>query len=341
MPTNANLLEFPRVEFSIGYIDIEATKFQVDKFKLLLTKNADDWQYQHLPYGSAINGGRRKGWTHKNIRIFLIGNHYSIQIGHRAMPYIDSALQPVGSADLVRKLRGLGQRIKRIDWTFDILNDHPDWDYFRNIFRSNAAFRDHVCGNFKLRPEGNADEDQTFYIGRKGANFQLRIYERETNEFYKQRHPRFEIQARFEEAAKSIELYERDGKAGILAYLKSKITFRTPTEDSNKSRWPDAEWFKELIEGASSLTEYLPEAEEAEDPFYGSARWLQDKIAGTLKAVYEHPRYGLKWIQMHLLMDQDVKIPRKLSAALRDAKESQGSQAPITPRRPLIDPEDF
>lgn len=92
------------------------------------------------------------------------------------------------------------------------------------------------------------------YFGSKKSNVFIRIYDKASERGYdgKQFHwVRCELQLKDVNAKGFVDkLSNQDLRDLYLGVLKNYISFRIPTGDSNKRRWPEAEWWSKFLDNA-------------------------------------------------------------------------------------------
>lgn len=92
------------------------------------------------------------------------------------------------------------------------------------------------------------------YFGSKKSNVFIRIYDKASERGYdgeKFHWVRCELQVKDVNARGFVEkLAYTDLRDLYLGVLKNYLSFRVPTDDSNKRRWPEAEWWSEFLDDA-------------------------------------------------------------------------------------------
>lgn len=115
----------------------------------------------------------------------------------------------------------------------------------------------------------------TVQIGSKKSDTVLRIYDKAAERGYKDRHwIRCELQLRDERAKVAAAYLLRDKHIGKTAsgILRNFVTFREPTEDSNRSRWPIAEYWDKLIMDMEKISLWISPGEPYN--FSKTEHWL-------------------------------------------------------------------
>lgn len=96
----------------------------------------------------------------------------------------------------------------------------------------------------------------TVYIGSEKSPVYIRIYDKAAERDFKDRHwIRVELQLRRERATAAIgEILKLQDVGNVFSgVLRNYCCFRTPTEDTNKTRWPIAPYWDALINGAERI----------------------------------------------------------------------------------------
>lgn len=96
------------------------------------------------------------------------------------------------------------------------------------------------------------------YFGSKKSNVFIRIYDKASERGYdgnKFHWVRMELQLKDINAKGFVDKLEnQDLKMLYLGVIKNYISFRTPTDDSNKRRWPEPDWWKSLLDDAVRIS---------------------------------------------------------------------------------------
>ncbi len=140
-----------------------------------------------------------------------------------------------------------------------------------HITRLDVAFDDmtgvfninHICD--EVREEHFVSRTSTYqsiysnagnavYFGSKKSNVFIRIYDKAAERGYdgeKFHWVRCELQLKDVNAKGFVDKLEhKDLREMYLGVLKNYISFRIPTGDSNKRRWPEAEWWSKFLDDA-------------------------------------------------------------------------------------------
>lgn len=96
------------------------------------------------------------------------------------------------------------------------------------------------------------------YFGSKKSNVFIRIYDKATERGYdssKLHWVRCELQLKDVNAKGFVDrLLHNDLSDVYLGVLKNYLSFRIPTNDSNKRRWPEARWWSEFLDNAVRIS---------------------------------------------------------------------------------------
>lgn len=102
----------------------------------------------------------------------------------------------------------------------------------------------------------NDIQGTTVYVGSEKSPVYIRVYDKAAERGYKDRHwVRVELQLRRDRAAAAIaEILKMTDVGQVFSgVLRNYCCFRSPNGDSNKSRWPIAEYWDALIDGADRI----------------------------------------------------------------------------------------
>ena len=106
----------------------------------------------------------------------------------------------------------------------------------------------------------------TLQIGSKSSPVLIRIYDKAAERGYgKERHwIRVELQLRDDRAHEALKLLFQRESVGIVAsgIIRNYCCFVTPTSDTNRSRWPIAEYWQRVLEGMEKLRVWVAPGEE-------------------------------------------------------------------------------
>lgn len=145
---------------------------------------------------------------------------------------------------------------------------------------------------------------RTMYFGSQTSDLFCRIYdktlERKANSEEEVDVPdawtRLEIVYRKDRARKLVEHLMHGLPIGdaLRGTLKQYLRFLTPSTDSNKSRWPTAPWWENLLQNVESLQLTIKkESRSIED----MAAWVEKQIGPSLAAILKAHEGDLEWLR--------------------------------------------
>lgn len=236
------------------------------------------------------------------------------------------AFETYGHGDwlhLLSSICDLDTRIKftRLDLAFD---DHIGILDLLQI-RQDVEDRNYTGSPKKSSIVWSDDQDldiqgMTIYIGSRKSPIFVRIYDKAAERGFKDRHwIRVELQLRHDRAAAAIAeiLKLHDVGSTFSGVLRNYCCFRTPSgSDTNKSRWPIADYWESLINGVSRIRLWISPGEpynfrKTEEHMinqYGQALQAYERIHGSLHELLLQSR------QAH----PDLK--KKYKVAINEAK---------------------
>lgn len=122
------------------------------------------------------------------------------------------------------------------------------------------------------------DEDiqgMTIQVGSDKSDVKIRIYNKAAERGFKDRHwIRCELQLRDDRAsnaASSLVEHTDIGKT-VSGILRTYLTFREPSQDTNKSRWPVAEYWEKVLQDMSAIHLWIAPGEPYN--FHKTEHWL-------------------------------------------------------------------
>lgn len=170
--------------------------------------------------------------------------------------------------DLFERIYRFGGRfsVTRIDLAYD---DHSGLlDIWR--MRYDVEDRNYISKAKKARLIWSDDQEKdiqglTLQIGSQSSHVLIRIYDKAAERgFGKDRHwIRVELQLRDDRAHEALRLLFQRESVGIVAsgIIRNYCCFVTPTSDSNRSRWPIAEYWQRVLEGMEKLRVWVAPGE--------------------------------------------------------------------------------
>lgn len=170
--------------------------------------------------------------------------------------------------ELLDRIFKMGGRVNvtRLDLAYD---DHSG---LLNIWqmRRDVEDRNYISKSKKSLIIWSDDQDQdiqglTLQIGSKSSPVLIRIYDKAAERGWgKERHwVRVELQLRQERSHEALKLLWERESIGMVAsgILRNYCTFVTPTSDTNRSRWPIAEYWQRVLEGMEKLRVWISPGE--------------------------------------------------------------------------------
>ena len=139
--------------------------------------------------------------------------------------------------------------ITRLDIAFDDMTGVFNIDEICDVVRS-----EHFVSRMNKYQSIYSNAGNAVYFGSKKSNVFIRIYDKASERGYdgeKFHWVRLELQLKDVNAKGFVDkLQYQDLRDLYLGVLKNYISFRIPTDDSNKRRWPEAQWWKDFIDDA-------------------------------------------------------------------------------------------
>lgn len=189
------------------------------------------------------------------------------------------------------------------DQLFQLVREDPENIH---ITRLDVAFDDmtgvfninHVCD--EVRAEHFVSRTSTYqaiysnagnavYFGSKKSNVFIRIYDKAAERGYdgEQFHwVRCELQLKDVNAKGFVDkLQNKDLRELYLGVLKNYISFRVPTGDSNKRRWPEAEWWSDFLDDAVRVSVWSKPGVEYN--LSACERYVMTQPIGSIKTLIE------------------------------------------------------
>lgn len=176
----------------------------------------------------------------------------------------------------IKKGRQFSYNITRLDLAFDdhtgLLDLHRiRQDTESRYYVSKAKYAEYVWSD-------DQDKDiqgMTVQVGSDKSDIKVRIYDKAAERGFKDRHwIRVELQLRDDRARLAADdlVKEMDIGHTVSGILMNYLTFREPSEDSNKSRWPIADYWQALLTKMSGIKLWIAPGEEYN--FSKTEHWL-------------------------------------------------------------------
>lgn len=216
---------------------------------------------------------------------------------------------------------GARMNITRLDLAYD---DHSGllniWQMKRDV-----EDRNYISKSKKSMIIWSDDQETdihglTLQIGSKSSPVLIRIYDKAAERGFKaEKHwIRVELQLRAERAAEAMKLLYQRESIGMVAsgIVRNYCMFVTPTADSNRARWPIAEYWQRVLDCFEKLRVWVSPGEEynfskTENQLvyqYGQALQTYVAIHGNLDTLYQRA------CEMH------VELKPKYKAAIEKAR---------------------
>lgn len=184
----------------------------------------------------------------------------------------------------------------------------------------------------------------TIEIGSRKSDVLIRIYDKAAERGYNDRHwMRVELQLRHDRASEALKkLYQHD-RIGVVAggILRNYCTFREPSADTNRCRWPIAAYWQKVILDMEKLSIWVAPGEEynfskAEDQFvhqYGQFIQAYFKIHGDFSSLLRrcenvHPELADKYERAIAQNKLDKEMRKE---QLRKLRQEMGINRPFEP----------
>ena len=170
--------------------------------------------------------------------------------------------------DLLDRIFKLGGRVNvtRLDLAYD---DHSGllniWRMRRDVEDRNYISKSKKSLIIWSDDQENDIQGLTLQIGSKSSPVLIRIYDKAAERGWgKERHwIRVELQLREDRAQEALKLLWERESVGIVAsgIIRNYCCFVTPTVDTNRSRWPIAEYWQRVLEGMEKLRVWIAPGE--------------------------------------------------------------------------------
>lgn len=202
--------------------------------------------------------------------------------------------------------------VTRLDLAFD---DHSDYlDIYRikmdvedRNYISKATYVDYTWSDDQM------DDIQglSIGIGSKKSKVYVRIYDKAAERGYKDRHwVRCELQLRDDRALVAMAEILDTGHVGrtVSGILRNYITFRVPSEDTNKSRWPIAYYWQRVIGTMEKISLWIKPGEPYN--ISKSEYWLKNQygqLISTLSMIQDYDQLITSCREMYPLESLNKK----------------------------------
>lgn len=186
-----------------------------------------------------------------------------------------------------RKGKKYSYNITRLDLAFD---DHSG---ILDIYRIKSDVESRYYTSKSKYSEITWSDDQnddiqglTVQVGSDKSDIKVRIYDKAAERSFKDRHwVRLEIQLRDVRAtAAAADLIDHQNIGfTVSSILNQYLTFRVPSEDSNKSRWPIADYWSKMLLTMESIRLWRSTGEEYN--FSSTEHWLIKQYGQAIRVL--------------------------------------------------------
>ena len=174
--------------------------------------------------------------------------------------------------------------ITRIDIAFDDMTGVFDIDKVCDEVR-----QEHFVARTNTYQSIYSNAGNAVYFGSKKSNVFIRIYDKAKERGFdnKELHwIRYELQLKDINAMGFIDNLQRMTLQDLyLGVIKNYVSFKEPTDDSNKRRWPDAEWWSKFIDEAIAVSVYSKPGVEYN--MRACERYIMTQPLGSIKTMLE------------------------------------------------------
>lgn len=220
--------------------------------------------------------------------------------------------------------------VTRLDLAFDDHSDYLDiervyWDVRERNYVSKAK-----------QTEWNGSDNQNLDIvglsvgiGSKKSKVYVRIYDKAAERGFKDRHwVRVELQLRDDRALVAMAqiLHTQHVGRTVAGILRNYVTFRTPSADSNKSRWPVAYYWQRVIGTMEKLSLWISPGEPYN--IHKSETWLKKQygqLISTLSEIQDPGQLVKDCRELYPVAD----LAKKYRQILEDYKRFQPQKPPM------------
>ncbi len=227
----------------------------------------------------------------------------------------------------LRYLLALGAKMSRLDLALDDRDGLLDYACIqRSVIELIFTSRWRIVDERRRLVGGRG---RTLYFGDRESKSFLRIYDKQAQQIdLGKADPghwmRVELELKDEKAQAVATQYAQTGKPFVAGLLRGLLDFKEATENENKSRWPTASWWAELLQRAEKVRLSMPKTEPSMERTWN---WMGKQWPRTLARALAADEGDLE----RLLRLADEGIP-KLTAwdhALIDAyKRGRCTEAP-------------
>lgn len=179
--------------------------------------------------------------------------------------------------------------VTRLDLAFD---DHTDLIDIHRV-EYDVRERNYVSKSTKTEITWSDDQDTDIQglsvgVGSKKSMVYVRIYDKAAERGFKDRHwVRVELQLRDDRALMAMTqiLHTRHVGITVAGILRNYLTFRTPSSDTNKSRWPIAYYWQRVIGTMEKISLWISPGEPYN--ISKSEAWLKKQYGQLITTLSE------------------------------------------------------
>ena len=251
----------------------------------------------------------------------------------------------VSWVDLFTRIFEANGKITRLDLAYD---DHVGILDIRRI-KVDIEDRNYVSKSKKSQWTWSDDQEKDIHgntgeVGSRSSPVLIRIYDKAAERGFKDRHwIRVELQLREKRAQEAGRLLFRLNHVGRVAtgILRNYLTFRVPSADTNKSRWPIAYYWEQVLMNMEKLAVWVAPGEpynfsKTENQFfsqYGQVIQAYYEIHGNISSILDrsrkcHPQLKTKYLTA---ISEAKLAAAQLAADRRDLMSTWGLLASDDP----------
>lgn len=171
-------------------------------------------------------------------------------------------------------------------------------------------------------------------IGSKKSDIYVRIYDKAAERGYKDRHwVRVELQLRDDRAIVAMAriLHTQHVGRTVSGILQNYLTFRVPSADTNKSRWPVAYYWERVIGTMERISLWLKPGEPYN--IRKSEVWLK-KQYGALISTLSEIQDPMELVESCRQIHPRDELPKKYQQILAEHKRNQPEKPPVVHHYP-------
>lgn len=177
--------------------------------------------------------------------------------------------------------------ITRLDIAYDdhigILDIHQmELDVRDRFYKSKSTYSERTLSDDQKKDIHGT----SLYFGSKSSPVLIRIYDKAAERGFKDRHwIRVELQLRDERAQVFCAMFLRDQHIGRTAsgVLRNYLCFLSPTADTNKSRWPLADYWDRLLLDMEKISLWITPGDEYN--FAKTEHWLLKQCGQAIRVM--------------------------------------------------------